>query len=177
MQCGLACGRAWPGLDKSQHNACCRTDAEHMISKYPIISCLSLSLCSYSNGKYWGNSCCFLTKSQLLNFTNEDSGARCWGESLLAQRGKESTQLPFLLSQCLKRNYSFSMQSPKTLQTQCPFHLLPVCLSIHPPDSLLLCMPFPPVFTPCQLVGCSASWPILLTLFNPDDNKQKALSL
>jgi hypothetical protein len=36
-------------------------------------------------------------KFQLFDFTNEDSGARSWGENLLAQRGRESTQLTFLL--------------------------------------------------------------------------------
>jgi hypothetical protein len=34
---------------------------------------------------------------------NEDSGARCCGESLLAKRGRESTQLTFLLNQCSRR--------------------------------------------------------------------------
>lgn len=41
----------------------------------------------------------FLTKSQLFGVTIEDLGARCWGESLLAQRGTESTQLTFLSEQ------------------------------------------------------------------------------
>lgn len=35
----------------------------------------------------------------MFHFTKEDSGARCWGESLLAQRGKESIQLTFPLYQ------------------------------------------------------------------------------
>lgn len=35
----------------------------------------------------------FLTRSQAFDFTNtkKDSGARCGGESLLAQRGRTST--------------------------------------------------------------------------------------
>jgi hypothetical protein len=40
----------------------------------------------------------FLTKSQLFDFTNEDTEARCLDESLLAQGGRESTQLIFILS-------------------------------------------------------------------------------
>jgi hypothetical protein len=42
--------------------------------------------------------CCFKKqKSQLFDFTNEDSGARGCDESLIPQRGRESTQLTFLL--------------------------------------------------------------------------------
>jgi len=33
----------------------------------------------------------------MFNLQNEDLGARCGGERLLAQRGEESTQLTFLL--------------------------------------------------------------------------------
>jgi len=40
----------------------------------------------------------FLTKYQTFDFAIEDSGTRCWGKSLLAQRGRESPQLTFLHS-------------------------------------------------------------------------------
>jgi hypothetical protein len=36
-------------------------------------------------------------KAQMFNLPNDDSGAKHWGESLLAQRGIESTQLTFPL--------------------------------------------------------------------------------
>jgi hypothetical protein len=35
--------------------------------------------------------CCFLTRSPLFNITNEGLGARCWGESLLAQKDREES--------------------------------------------------------------------------------------
>ena len=79
-------------------------------------------------------------KFQLFDFTNEDSGARCWGESLLAQRGRESTQLTFLLSQHPRTNPLPPAFSRKLLQTECLSLLLLVHLSVHPCDSLLLCM-------------------------------------
>jgi hypothetical protein len=41
---------------------------------------------------------CFGAKFQSLDFTSEDSGIICWSESLRAQRGRESTQLTFLIS-------------------------------------------------------------------------------
>lgn len=37
----------------------------------------------------------YFTKYRLFDFTSKDSGARCWGRSLLVQGGQESTQLTF----------------------------------------------------------------------------------
>jgi hypothetical protein len=48
----------------------------------------------------------------MFNFTNEDSGVRCWGESLLAQRGRESTQLTFRLHQCPQRKKILLLSLP-----------------------------------------------------------------
>jgi hypothetical protein len=43
--------------------------------------------------------CCFLNKISVVQLYQwGDSGARCCGENQLAQRGRESTQLNFLLS-------------------------------------------------------------------------------
>jgi len=61
-----------------------------------------LYVCVYVNECVYGPAfmhvclcvCCFLTKSQLFNFTNEGSGARCWGESLLAQRSRKAPSWP-----------------------------------------------------------------------------------
>ena len=63
----------------------------------------------------------FFKKSQMLNIANKDLGARCWGENLLAQRGRESTQLTFLLSDV----HAFSYKTP----TGCPSLLFPMHLS------------------------------------------------
>jgi hypothetical protein len=105
----------------------------------------------------WGARC-FLTQSQLFNFINEDSEARCWGEVLLTQRGRENTQLTVLLSQCLTGNPVLPTCSKTFLQTQRPSLLLPGCLSSSPPDSLFYSLWFflNPMFTSCQLAVCSA---------------------
>ena len=48
-----------------------------------------------------------------------------------------------------------------SLQIECPFLLFPVCHSTQPPDSLLLSMVFFfAVFSPCQRVACSSTWPM-----------------
>lgn len=95
----------------------------------------------------------FLTKSLMFNFISKDSGVRCWGENLLNQRGRETTQLlcpPFPpLSQ--KLNF-FSYAVPnKTPPTRCSSILLPVCLFLPPPDFQLLSIVFS-----CQVVGSFA---------------------
>lgn len=80
----------------------------------------------------------FLTRSQMLNFINKDSGAtRCWRESLTAQRGKESTQLTFRQR---KRTFSSanvpkgSSPSPNYLKNPSQSMPLPStsCTSLHP---------------------------------------------
>jgi hypothetical protein len=79
---------------------------------------------------------------QSFNFTNEDLGTRCWGESLLAQRGRESFQPTFLFSQCLSSKHPPHAVSENLLPTERLSLLLPVQLSIHHPDSLLFSMVF-----------------------------------
>lgn len=57
--------------------------------------------------------------------------ARCWGESLLTQRGTERTYLTFLHSQCTKGKFSFSMTLKKPFKWNIlPFYFLFVSLSI-----------------------------------------------
>jgi hypothetical protein len=80
-------------------------------------------------------------KSQPFSFTNENSGARCWGDNPLAQRGRESTQLDFPPMSEGKPPFSISTLS---LKTDSPFCLL--------------------IFTLSQLVICSAL-DLGLTLF------------
>ena len=87
----------------------------------------------------------FKTKSQPFNLPNEDPRARSYGESLLAQRGRESTQLTFLLHKRPRRKK--------------PLLSLPAALNTlqlkDPPFSLLGFLKA----TPFQMVACSASWP------------------
>jgi hypothetical protein len=53
---------------------------------------------SVSKHRTEAGACCFKnTKSGPSDLTNEDLGAGCWDENLLAQRGRESAQLTFLL--------------------------------------------------------------------------------
>jgi hypothetical protein len=117
-----------------------------------------------------------LTKSPLFNFTNEDSGARCWGESLLAQRGRENFQLTFLLSNNPKEKESLLLcLVSKTPQT--PPHPLTSCdLSIRPPDVLLFLCSFFPMITPCHMADCSSSR-LMVDFIYPVYNNQKALGL
>lgn len=64
---------------------------------------------------------------------------------MLAQRGRESIQPTFLLSQCLRRESKAPLHAvSKTLQTECPSLLLPVLLSVCPPNFPLLSMAFFP---------------------------------
>lgn len=87
----------------------------------------------------------FLTKSQWFNFTNKNLGARCWGESLQAQRKRAPHGLP---------EAPFLTVSNNKPQTKCPSHLLPVHLSIHPPDSLTLYGLFLPTDCWLGLLSC-----------------------
>jgi hypothetical protein len=52
-----------------------------------------------------------MIKPHTFNLPNEDSGVRGVGESLLAQRGRESTQLTFLLHQLPRRKGSCSFST------------------------------------------------------------------
>jgi hypothetical protein len=86
-----------------------------------------------------------------LNFTNEDSGAKCWGKlARLRQRKHPVDDLSPQLA-CQKETPSYQLKNP---QTEC--HLLPlcVCLSVLTSSHSLWVSP---MFTPCQLVACSAS--------------------
>lgn len=118
-----------------------------------------LSVSEVVLGLLWGF--VVLPKSQWLDFTNEDSGTRCWGESLLAQRGREYPA-SLLLSQCPTRNASLLLLTQKNLQTECPsFSFLCVSLSILLTSSYSMGF-FPPLslyhmFTSSQLVACPAS--------------------
>jgi hypothetical protein len=58
-------------------------------------------------------------------------GARCWDESPIAKRGRESTQLNSFLSQHPKRKFSLSQlfQKPSKLNVP-PFYILGIL--IHP---------------------------------------------
>jgi hypothetical protein len=69
--------------------------------------------------------------------------ARCYYESLLAQRGRESTHMTFLLSQCTKKRLSSMLsQNPFKLNLS-PFYFLCICVegnikkrsSQHIPDT------------------------------------------
>ena len=117
--------------------------------------------------------CCFWTEFQSFNFTNEDSGARCWGESLLAQRGRESTQLTFLLRGCPKTKSKVllhTLSKPSNWMSL----LSTSCASFYPSSWLSI------VFSLCSLpVNWLLALPLDLglTLFNPVYNKQKALGL
>lgn len=71
-----------------------------------------------------------LTKSLSLYFTNEDLGARCWSKNLLAQRGRESTWVTFLI--CSRRRPSPSLSENKTPPTRCSSLLLLVPLFLQP---------------------------------------------
>jgi hypothetical protein len=107
----------------------------------------------------------FLTRSQSFDFTNEISGARCWGEYLLDQRGRENTQQAFLLCQCpFLMPASFKLNVPLSTSyaslwlplTLCVVFLIILC---SPPVNWLLASPLDLCF-------------ILLTIF-----KHKVLGL
>lgn len=103
---------------------------------------------------------CFSFKNpKYLVLPNEDSGVRHCGKSTLAQRGKESTQLIFLLHQCPRgRNPFLLLQA--VLNRFLPS---PGCLKYPstPCPSFLL-----PVFTPFNWL-LAPSLDLSLTLFNP----------
>jgi len=91
-----------------------------------------------------------------LDFTNTDSGDRCWGLKP-AKRGRKSLswwcpkrkRKKEVLLHAVSQNLSNRMS---LLSTSCPS--LSTCL----PDFLLLSIVFFPMFTPCQLVACSEPW-------------------
>jgi len=76
------------------------------------------------------------TKSQLFNFTNEDEGARFWGENLLAQRGREK---PPYSTKASEGESSFS--TPSVPSTSVPL-LSASCVFLCPPlpSDCLLCL-------------------------------------
>jgi hypothetical protein len=90
----------------------------------------------------------FLTKAQSFDFPNEDSGARCWGESLVAQRGRESTQVTFFHNSCPKSKF-FSTPCQKSSN----WIVLPsIPVNLYLPSWLPYSFSFFPTFTLCQLV-------------------------
>ena len=108
----------------------------------------------------------FVSKIQLIN---KASGTRCSSESVLSHREKESKQLIFLCSKTLKWNFS---SMPKSLWSQCPSLLIPVCLSVSCPLTLN--------FSLCELLVYSLFAPLLdlwLSLYSLVYCKQKTLGL
>jgi hypothetical protein len=95
-------------------------------------------------------------------------GSHMLGETQLAQRGREGTQMTFLYSQCPKRSLTFSMLSQEPLkQNGPPFNLLCIFLSVLLTPYVLwfvVCSLFP-MFTPPLTL-----W---LTLFNSVYSQQK----
>lgn len=94
----------------------------------------------------------FKQKFKCLNFANNDSGDRCWGENLLAHRGREGTHLTILLNQCPKRKRYFLSQQPSKLKVL-PFYFLCISMSVLLTPSYLLSVGIL-MFLPCQLVAC-----------------------
>lgn len=89
-----------------------------------------------------------LSKLQSFDFTNKDLGIRYWGEKLVQEAEKALADLPPLLT--CQKELSSMLSQRKLLKLKIPS--IPVCLSIHPSDSLLLSITF---F--CQLVAYSIS--------------------
>jgi hypothetical protein len=104
----------------------------------PVVHACSPSTQKVQVEKFQAYGLLFLTKSQTFDFTNEDRGARCWGKSLQAQRGRKSTQLTFLLRHP-KTKHSTSALSQNPLKPSAPpFYFLCVSLSILPTSSYSL---------------------------------------
>lgn len=76
-----------------------------------------------------------LTNSLPFYFTNKHIGTKFWGKQLLAQKGGESSQLPFLLHCPLrKRLFSYLVWNKNfSTPTVCPSFLLSVCASLSDP--------------------------------------------
>lgn len=100
-----------------------------------------------------------LMKSQLFNFTSEDLGVWYCSENLLAQKGREGIQMTFPLSWHPKRKLILHAIS-KTPQTKFLSPLLPMC-SLTILLTSFYSLEFFLMFTPCQLVFCSPSWPMV----------------
>jgi hypothetical protein len=92
-----------------------------------------------------------LTKSQMFDFTSKDLGAKCWGENLLAQSMKESTQVTVFLRYYPQRRFSFCTLSQKQLKLNGPpFYFLCVSLSILLTSSYFLSFSY----VHCLSTGC-----------------------
>lgn len=114
----------------------------------------------------------FFMKSQSLDFTNKDPGARYWGESLLSQRGIESPQLTFLLSHHATSLSFLQLSQTTVLKLSVPpFYFLDVSLSILLTPSFSLCFfltnPMSTSSTGCLLCLLTYGWlySILFTVF------------
>jgi hypothetical protein len=119
--------------------------------------------------------CFFKIKFQSFDFTNKGLGVKCWGESLLGQRGRERhpDDLPSQLT-FPKRKFPFSTPSQKPFKENVlPFYFLCVYWS---PDFLLLSTIFPLCSLPVNWL-LALPLDLWLTLFNPVHNKQEALGL
>jgi hypothetical protein len=119
----------------------------------------------------------FLTKSQRFNFANKDSGARCWARSLLAQRGRESTQMIFLLGCHPQTKLSSLTVSKNLLQTESS-QVYFLCISLS-----ILLTPLLSDFFLVITCPLPVSWLLPLTFdlglnsFNPVYNAQAESSL
>lgn len=122
----------------------------------------------------------FLNKISIVGLTNEDSGFICWGEILLAQRGRESTPLTFLLNSAPESQHKCSPKPSRKQNNPSNWVLLFyfLCVSLLSSGSLLLCF-FLIIYvyflsTGCLLCLLTYGW-LYLSLFTIF--KQKALGL
>ena len=112
-------------------------------------------------------------KISIIWFTSEDSGARCWGKTLLERQRKHPADLPPQHTSHQESSLSYQLKKTKTKQIKkqtsfkfnvsSSFYLLyPSPLSLSLPDYLLLYFFLNnSMFTSCQLVACSISWPMI----------------
>lgn len=104
----------------------------------------------------------FLIKPQIYDDANNDSGTWCWLESLVAQRGRKSTQLTFLLRQYPRKHSPLTASQKNPPSTECPSPLLPVSLSVHLHDSSYsLCFLFLCSVPVIWLLVVSTLWPVV----------------
>ena len=114
-------------------------------------------------------------KISIIWFTSEDSGARCWGKTLLERQRKHPADLPpqhtshqdprsHTNAKKQKQNKTKNKkQTSFKFNVSSSFYLLyPSPLSLSLPDYLLLYFFLNnSMFTSCQLVACSISWPMI----------------
>lgn len=126
-------------------NCCCYHNCSNNITLKMIIYIWHNEVCM----------CWYLTKSHLIDFTNEGLGIRCWTESVsLESLRKQPADVLCQVTSLLLTPFN----------SLCFFFSLIILLFI----SLIILL-----FTSCQLVACSASWTVVdFTIF-----RQKLLGL